>query len=173
MGTCSGCFTTQPDSKHICWYTHKARGMLLLQKRPEALCSTSCCASGGTPLLPLPASGCCACWAYDVSVLPHSVAACRHCRYQARPMPLCRSAPTAGGAAPRLEASALIELPGSSTADPATLMSQRQTLHLVVIRLQPPAGALEHAAAASSSASGAHESRRKIWAPGSAVVPRL
>ncbi len=81
-------------------------------------------------------------------------------------MPLCRSAPAAGGAAPRLEASALIELPGSSTADPVTLISQRQALHLVVIRLQPPAGNLEHVAGGSSSASGARESCRGICAAG-------
>ena len=85
-------------------------------------------------------------------------------------MPLCRSAPAAGGAAPRLEASALIELPGSSTADPVTLISQRQALHLVVIRLQPPAGNLEHVASGSSSASGARESCRSICAAGKCLL---
>ncbi|KAA6427328.1 MAG: hypothetical protein FRX49_01993 [Trebouxia sp. A1-2] len=48
-----------------------------------------------------------------------------------------RSAPVHGTAAPTFETSALIELPGHAAADPSTLLTHRQPLHLVVLHAQP------------------------------------
>jgi len=49
----------------------------------------------------------------------------------------CRSAPVPATAAPTFETSALIELPGHATADPSTLLTHRQPLHLIVLHAQP------------------------------------
>ncbi|KAL0025262.1 hypothetical protein WJX77_011388 [Trebouxia sp. C0004] len=47
-----------------------------------------------------------------------------------------RSAPVPAISAPTFEASALVELPGHATADPSTLLTHRQPLHLVVLHAQ-------------------------------------
>lgn len=50
----------------------------------------------------------------------------------------CRSAHIAAGAAQSLDASAYIELPGTSAADPASLLNLRHSLHLVLLSAQTP-----------------------------------
>ena len=62
----------------------------------------------------------------------------KHCWY-------CRSAPVIATSAPLFDTSALIELPGGAMADPSTLLSHRQPLHLVVLHSQPAAALLNHA----------------------------
>ena len=57
---------------------------------------------------------------------------------------MCRTAPTAAVVTPVFESSALIELPGGTTADPSSLLTHRQLLHLVVLQVQPASTALTH-----------------------------
>ena len=68
----------------------------------------------------------------------------KHCWY-------CRSAPVIASSAPLFDASALIELPGSAMADPSTLLSQRQPLHLVVLHSQPAAALISHTTATNTA----------------------
>lgn len=64
------------------------------------------------------------------------------CKYQA-----CvqyRSASVPATAAPVFETSVLIELPGGSTADPSTLLTQKHPLHLLLLQVQPAAVTSTH-----------------------------
>ena len=93
-----------------------------------------------------------------------------------------RSAPIPASPAPIFETSVLIELPGSSTADPSTLLTHKHPLHLVVLQVQPATGLTQTTSdtarvsispSTSSVASMAINSQRHSWGqPGAAPTPQ-
>ena len=92
-----------------------------------------------------------------------------------------RSAPVPAVAAPVFETSVLVELPGGNTADPSTLLTHRQPLHLVLLQVHPAGVALTHptpdaarmstSPSTSSTASIGINSQQHSWGVQPAAAP--